>query len=60
MSPKLPVYKAAGLIKLIEQAGFVFSRQKGSHMIFYRRGIRIIIPDHGKKDLHPRISHALG
>ena len=55
MSPGLPVYKSADLVKLIEQAGFVFSRQKGSHMIFYRQGIRVIIPNHGKKDLHPKI-----
>lgn len=55
MSPRLPVYKSADMVKLIEQAGFVFSRQKGSHMIFYRQGIRIIIPNHGKKNLHPKI-----
>lgn len=44
------------LVSLAEKAGFVFSRQKGSHLIFYHeKGIRITIPNHGSKSLHPKI-----
>jgi predicted RNA binding protein YcfA (HicA-like mRNA interferase family) len=54
--PKLPVYTAKELIKLVEQEGFVLKRQSGSHMIFSNeKGLRVVIPNHGSKNLHPKI-----
>ena len=56
MSPKQVPKNCKQLTTLAEKAGFVFSRQKGSHMIFYHeKRIRITIPNHGAKALHPKI-----
>jgi len=56
MSPKQKLFNARELVSLAERAGFKFSRQKGSHMIFYHSaGIRITIPNHGRKTIHPKI-----
>ncbi len=56
MSPKQLQYSAKDLVKLAEAAGFTHVRQKGSHMIYYHeRGIRLTIPNHGSKPLHPKI-----
>jgi predicted RNA binding protein YcfA (HicA-like mRNA interferase family) len=52
MSQKFPVVNSKQLIKAIEQRGFFFSRQTGSHAIYINdEGIRVTIPVHGKKDL---------
>jgi predicted RNA binding protein YcfA (HicA-like mRNA interferase family) len=44
---------AKHLIKILEQHGFVFSRARGSHQIFYNSssGKTIVVPVHGNKDL---------
>ncbi len=56
MSPKQARFTARQMIKLIESAGFVLSRQSGSHMIFYnKKGVRVTIPNHASKILHPKI-----
>ena len=56
MSPKQRPKNCKDLVVLAEQAGVIFSRQKGSHMIFYHeKGVRLTIPDHGTKELHPKI-----
>jgi len=56
MSPKTPRFTARQIIKLIESGGFVLSRQSGSHMIFYNgKGLRITVPKHTSKVLHPKI-----
>ncbi|OHA20293.1 MAG: hypothetical protein A2836_01030 [Candidatus Taylorbacteria bacterium RIFCSPHIGHO2_01_FULL_45_63] len=56
MSPKQKLLNARELTSLAKQVGFVLSRQKGSHMIFYHAtGTRLTIPDHGSKPLHPKI-----
>ena len=60
MSPKQKPYNAKDLIDLVEKAGFILSRQKGSHMIFYHSsGVRITIPNHGVKSIHPKIVKAI-
>ena len=45
--------KAASVIKLMEEKGWVFVRQSGSHKIFkHPDHIRpCVVPEHGKKDL---------
>jgi len=56
MSPKSLRFNARQIIKIIETKGFSLSRQSGSHMIFYnKKGIRITIPNHASKIIHPKI-----
>jgi len=56
MSPKQTPKNFKQLVALAEKAGFVLSRQKGSHLIFYhKKGTRLTIPNHGNKVLHPKI-----
>ena len=56
MSPKQIPKNYKQLVVLAKKAGFIFSRQKGSHVIFYHeKGIRITLPNHGSKSLHPKI-----
>lgn len=47
MSDKLPLMKAKDIAKVLERLGFVFKRQKGSHMFFgHPDGRTTIIPNH--------------
>lgn len=46
--PKLPVLKPKQVIKVLEKAGFYFVRQKGSHRIYIKEEIGIVIPYHNK------------
>jgi predicted RNA binding protein YcfA (HicA-like mRNA interferase family) len=41
------------LIKLLEEAGFVFRRSRGSHHIYYNATTNktVVVPTHGGKDL---------
>jgi len=43
---------AKHLIKILEENGFVFRRQNGSHLIFknFKTNITLPVPVHGKKD----------
>ena len=52
MSTKLPVVTANEVIKILQEKGFSFSRQSGSHAIYANQnGIKVTVPIHGKKDL---------
>jgi predicted RNA binding protein YcfA (HicA-like mRNA interferase family) len=52
MSRKHPKVNARQLIKILEQKGFTFSRQSGSHAIYINEeGLRTTVPIHGKKEL---------
>lgn len=56
MSPRQTPKTCKQLVALAEKAGFILSRQKGSHLIFYHeKGVRLTIPNHGSKALHPKI-----
>jgi predicted RNA binding protein YcfA (HicA-like mRNA interferase family) len=56
MSQKLPRVTAAEAIKVLERAGFSFSRQSGSHKIYKNReGRRATVPYHSGKILHPKV-----
>lgn len=46
--PKLPALKPRQVVKIIERAGFVFVRQKGSHRIYVKDSLGVIIPIHNK------------
>jgi len=53
---KLPRLTAKEIIKLIEKKGFVLVRQSGGHRIYRNeKGVRITVPFHSEKILHPKI-----
>lgn len=55
MTENLPRVTAAKVIRAIEKAGFVLSRQSGSHKIYKNKeGKRTTIPFHSSKILHPK------
>jgi len=53
--PKLPNMSAKDAEKLLLSFGFILIRSKGSHNIYKKDKVRIVIPFHGKKSLHPKI-----
>jgi len=56
MSAKLPRVPAKKIIAILEKKGFVQVRQSGSHKIYKNSsGIRVTVPDHTGKILHPKI-----
>lgn len=56
MSKKIPRITAAEAIRVLERAGFSFSRQSGSHKIYKNKeGKRVTIPYHSGKILHPKV-----
>lgn len=45
--PKLPIVNAKEIVKILEEIGYVFDRQKGSHLILIKKGARSIpVPNH--------------
>ncbi len=50
--PPLPVLTAREVIRVLEKIGFCFVRQRGSHKIFIKGDLMVVIPFH-KKDLRP-------
>jgi len=56
MSGKLPRIPAKKIITLLEKKGFSLARQSGSHKIYKNiSGVRVTVPDHAGKILHPKI-----
>jgi predicted RNA binding protein YcfA (HicA-like mRNA interferase family) len=56
MSEKLPRITAKKVIALLEKKGFSLARQSGSHKIYKNKsGVRVTVPDHTGKILHPKI-----
>ncbi len=53
--PKLPRLNAKEAEKLLLDANFTLIRSQGSHRIYQKENIRVVIPFHGKKILHPKI-----
>jgi predicted RNA binding protein YcfA (HicA-like mRNA interferase family) len=49
---KLPVVSGRQLVRVLEQAGFVFDRQRGSHMMLWRSNppTTVSVPDHHELD----------
>ena len=55
MTERLPRVTAADAIRALENAGFFFVRQSGSHKIYKNKeGKRATIPYHSSKILHPK------
>jgi len=40
---------------LLLKSGFVLLRSKGSHRIYMKQEVRIVLPFHSGKTLHPKI-----
>lgn len=45
---KLPALKSREAIQILERAGFIFIRQKGSHCIYKKDHLFLVIPFHNK------------
>jgi len=56
LSEKLPRVTASDVIRVLERAGFSFSRQSGSHKIYKNKeGRRATVPYHSGSILHPKL-----
>jgi len=52
MSPKLPHLTSRDVVRLIEERGFVFDRQTGSHAVFrHPDGRRVTVPMHSARTI---------
>ena len=53
--PRLPRVSARQLARALERQGFVFSRSRGSHRIYYhpQTGKRVTVPYHGGRIIPP-------
>jgi predicted RNA binding protein YcfA (HicA-like mRNA interferase family) len=40
---------------LLLKSGFELMRSKGSHRIYFKNGVRVVVPFHSGKILHPKI-----
>jgi predicted RNA binding protein YcfA (HicA-like mRNA interferase family) len=55
MGEKLPKLTAKEAERLLFQNNFRLDRQKGSHKIYIKNDLRMVIPHHSGKILHPKI-----
>ena len=53
--PKQPRLNAKEAEKLLLDAGFIQIRSKGSHRVYRLEDVRVVIPFHSGKVLHPKI-----
>jgi predicted RNA binding protein YcfA (HicA-like mRNA interferase family) len=57
---RLPRVTAQDIIRVIERKGFALIRQSGSHKIYKNsQGVRITVPFHSGKILHPKLLKAI-
>lgn len=45
---KLPQLKAREVVSILEQSGFSFVRQRGSHRLYRKGKLRVTVPMHKK------------
>ena len=59
--PKLPVMSGAELVRLLDEAGFVVVRQKGSHLRMRRDrdGKVVTVPMHPSRDIDRSLLHKI-
>jgi predicted RNA binding protein YcfA (HicA-like mRNA interferase family) len=53
--PRLPRLTASEAEKLLLGSGFALVRTQGSHHIYRKGNLRVVIPFHAGKTLHPKI-----
>jgi len=51
--PKIPPKKPKEVIKILENNGFIFVRQKGSHKMYVNEKIGVTVPYHSQ-ELKPK------
>jgi len=56
MTRRMPVVTAKEVIRVAERVGFVFDRQRGSHLVYCRLSDkrRVVIPAHSGRELKPK------
>ncbi|MHB8231715.1 MAG: type II toxin-antitoxin system HicA family toxin [bacterium] len=54
--PKLPKLTPNEAESLLLKAGFELIRSNGSHRIYIKEHIRVVVPFHSNKILHPKIA----
>ncbi|MBI5971128.1 MAG: type II toxin-antitoxin system HicA family toxin, partial [Deltaproteobacteria bacterium] len=54
--PKLPRLTAQEAETMLLKSGFAFIRGAGSHRIYMKGAIRVVVPFHSNKTLHPKIT----
>lgn len=61
MSKELPALRARELVRILERAGFVKWRQKGSHLTMYRAADHraLTVPVHFRKTVPKGTMHAI-
>ncbi len=61
MSKELPALRARKLVRILEKAGFVRWRQKGSHLTMYRAADHraLTVPVHFRKTISKGTLHAI-
>lgn len=53
--PKLPKLTPNEAESLLLKAGFELIRSKGSHRIYIKKNVRVVVPFHSNKILHQKI-----
>lgn len=53
--PKIPIITAKEAETLLLKAGFNLLLSEGSHQVYSKDNVRIVIPFHSGKTLHPKI-----
>lgn len=53
--PRLPRINAVEAERLLYSAGFSLIRSKGSHRVYFKADVRVVVPFHSGKILHPKI-----
>ena len=53
--PKAPRLTAPDAERLLVRAGFAWIRTNGSHRIYLKGTVRVVVPFHGRRILHPKI-----
>lgn len=53
--PRLPRLTPQEAEALLFKAGFCMARSSGSHRIYMNGGIRVVVPFHAGRILHPKI-----
>jgi predicted RNA binding protein YcfA (HicA-like mRNA interferase family) len=53
--PKLPRLTPQEAEALLLKAGFKMLRSKGSHRIYFNGAMRVVVPFHTGKTLHPKV-----
>jgi len=56
---RLPALDAKNVAKALERAGFCFVRQKGSHQIYVKDSMGIVLPWHNKELKKGTIRHII-